>query len=376
MIHDPVTSIKKNAYKGLSLILAAFVLLLILTWAALALEIDLKVASIFFSDDQGWKYKDAQPFRALYLYGTLPGLGLTLTALALYFFGFFKTRWHAWQKPMLVVVLTSILGAGLLVNGILKPYCGRPRPREIIPFNGQWDYCSPCFNNTPGKGLSFPCGHCTMGFLFVSLIFLRRQSPAVAYGGTAFGLFYGSLMGVTRAVQGAHFATDTIWSLGVLMMVSLLLHYILIPLLERSRLLARTLSKKQIVIAGVCIAVAMGIITLTFLTRRPFYKKTTYQLGLTPGIHKVVVYPNVAITKSKIGYEDKPAGLTLLGQGFGWHKAREKVNFVSDIEGDTLNVEVRVTQDGYFAESQHQLFLTLPTEYKDHITVKISTDVD
>ncbi|MGD9209356.1 MAG: phosphatase PAP2 family protein [Desulfobacteraceae bacterium] len=241
-----------------------FAVLCGLTWVASALNVDLTAGAFFFSEEGGWIYKDSQPFRALYLYGTIPGLILTLTALIFFFIGYINTRWQCYQKQMLVIVLTSILGAGVLVNGILKPYCGRPRPREIVTFNGQWEFCSPCFNNTPGKGLSFPCGHCTMAFLFVTLIYLRRQHPIVAYGGATFGLAYGVLMGVTRAAQGAHFVTDSLWSLGILSIVSLLLYYIIIPIVEKSWLRSRTLSPKQIYAVSICIVLTIGIITVTF----------------------------------------------------------------------------------------------------------------
>lgn len=371
MTSDGYAAGKIDLKKGIGFSLAVFLTLLAITWTASKLKIDLKVAAYFFSDQYGWFHKNTQPFKALYLYGTMPGLGLTLGSLAFYSLGFIKEKWQSYQRPMLVIVLTSVLGAGLLVNAILKPYCGRPRPREITPFNGQWEYCSPCFNETPGKGLSFPCGHCTMGFLFVTLIYLRRKAPAVAYGGTAFGLFYGSLLGLARAAQGAHFVTDTLWSLGVLVIVSLLLYYILIPLMESSRLRPRTLSKRQIVAVGIAVATAMILITTTFLTRRPFYEMTSYQLDLPSEVRQVVVYSDVAVANNSVEYKDAPARVALIGRGFGWHKAKEKVKIVSEVEDRRLNINVSATRSGYFAELQHQLLLTLPLRLKGRIDVEL-----
>jgi hypothetical protein len=275
---------------------------------------------------------------------------------------------------MVVIVLTTILGAGVLVNGILKPYCGRPRPREIVAFNGQWEFCSPCFNDAPGKGQSFPCGHCTMAFIFVTLIYLRRKSAAVAYGGAAFGLIYGILMGVARAAQGAHFVTDTLWSLGVLVIVSLLLNYIFVPIMEKSLLRARTFSSRQVTAIGIGIALLMGVITFGFLTRRPYYEMTTQQMTLSSSVKQIVVYSNVTITQKTVDYKDQPLMVGLLSQGFGWADADQIVEINSDIKGETLSLEIRTIQEGYFAELQHQLFLILPTPYKDHVSVEIKIE--
>ncbi len=364
--------LSNKIYRGIGLNALLFLGLTAITWVILALDLDLKVSGLFFSEEKGWIYKDAQPWRALYLYGTIPGLALTLGALTAFFFGFIKSRWQAYQKQMLILALTSIVGAGILVNGILKPYCGRPRPREVIPFNGQWEFTSPCFNNAPGKGLSFPCGHCTMAFLFVTLIYLRRQSPAIAYGGAIFGLVYGGLMGITRAVQGAHFVTDTLWAFGVLTMVSLLLHYILIPLMGQTWLKRQRYSSKQIAVAGICTTLVIAIITIVFLTRRPYYEMSTHPLLLSPSLKRVVIFSNVPLVKSRIDYKERPPMAALVGQGFGWPNADETVVIRADRDADTLKLKVEANPTGYFAELRHQLFITLPTNLRDRITIEIN----
>lgn len=371
MISDTQAFEKVQIKKGIGLCLLVLAVLLLITWIAMALNLDIAVGRLFFSEEGGWIYKDAQPWRALYLYGTVPGLVFTLGALLLFFLGFAKSRWQRYQKYMLVIVLTSILGAGVLVNSILKPYCGRPRPRDIVAFNGQWDYCSPCLNSTPGKGMSFPCGHCTMGFLFVTLIYLRRKSPLVAYGGAVFGLSYGILLGVARAAQGAHFATDTLWSLGVLVIVSLLIYYILIPLLEKSWLRRRAFTRQQIIWAAVGTFLVVVAIAFAFLTRRPFYEMFSHPLVLPPQIRQVVVHSNVDLEKSAVAYANRSAKVALLSQGFGWTNAKEAVTVTADIRDQTLYVRVRIRPDGYFAELDHQLFLTLPASAKDRIAVQI-----
>ena len=347
-----------------------------LTWVALALDVDMKVAAFFFNKSTGWIYKDAEPWKAFYLFGTMPGLALALTSLCIIFLGFIQPKWQAYQRQMLVIVLTTILGAGVLVNAILKPYCGRPRPREIVTFNGQWEFSSPCFNDAPKKGLSFPCGHCTMAFIFVTLIYLRPKAPVIAYGGALFGLIYGILMGVARAAQGAHFVTDTLWSLGVLVVVSLLCNYILIPVMAKSWLRARTFSSKQLAAIGIGFTVLMGGITLSFLTRRPYHEVTTRELKLPPSINQVIVHVNVDLVKKTIDYKNAPVVAGLLSEGFGWANADERIEMIPDPKGKVFNLKIRAISEGYFAELQHEFFLTLPVNFKHRVHVKVETNTE
>jgi len=62
-------------------------------------------------------------------------------------------------------------------------------------------------------GASFPCGHCTVGFLFgVGWWIFRPRRPRWAVASLAAGLAAGTLLGVGRMAAGAHFFSDVIWS--------------------------------------------------------------------------------------------------------------------------------------------------------------------
>jgi lipid A 4'-phosphatase len=357
--------------KGIGLSLLVFVILLGITWLAVRFDLDIKIGRLFFSEDGGWIYRNVQPWRALYQYGTIPGLILTLAALIVFFAGFVREKWRDYRSPMLVVILTSVLGAGLLVNGILKPYCGRPRPREVTAFNGHWAYCAPCLNSTPGKGMSFPCGHCTMGFLFVTLIYCRRKSSKIAYGGAAIGLVLGALLGVARAAQGAHFATDTLWSLGVILIVSLVLNDIIIPIVDNTHLWSRTFTRRQLAVFGICVCSAAIVITLVFMTRRPYYGIESRLLSLPPKVQHLVVHANQTFANSTLAYSDEQARIEVVGQGFGWPTASEDVDIVAMTDGDALKVTVNIVAEGYFAELRHELLLTLPLAFKDRLKIEI-----
>ena len=61
------------------------------------------------------------------------------------------------RRYFLLYSLVSIIGAGLFINAFLKEHTGRPRPREIKEFNGNWNYLPAFHFGIPGKGRSFPC---------------------------------------------------------------------------------------------------------------------------------------------------------------------------------------------------------------------------
>jgi membrane-associated phospholipid phosphatase len=167
----------------------------------------------------------------LYRFGPLPGLVLSVVALI----GFGLTHFYRlkglyrYRKQMLVVGLTCLLGAGLLVNGILKPGWGRPRPRQVVEFGGSLEFRHPFQPGVPGEGESFPSGHASMGFLLITLACFRSCIRGQAIFGAAIGVQYGSLIGLGRIVQGGHFFTDVLYSLGVMSMVAIALNDLILP---------------------------------------------------------------------------------------------------------------------------------------------------
>ncbi len=112
----------------------------------------------------------------------------------------------------LFILLSVILGPGLLVNGLFKDHWGRPRPRQVQELGGAYPYVPPLLRAaTPGK--SFPCGHCSVGFLYALGWWIwRRQHSRLARASLAAGLGLGSLLGLGRMAAGGHFLSDVMWA--------------------------------------------------------------------------------------------------------------------------------------------------------------------
>lgn len=187
-----------------------FATLLVTCWT---IEIDLVVSRWFYCDQtEAWPLKHAQPFAWCYHNGCTPAIligatGLTIGLLALLIAPLSRVR-----KPALFLGLTLALGPGILVNAVLKPNVARPRPYQTTVFGGQEQFAYTGSMALSGSR-SFPSGHASMGFFFMTpALLLYRKRPGLAAAVFFLGLSYGTLIGVARIVQGAHFTSDVVGS--------------------------------------------------------------------------------------------------------------------------------------------------------------------
>lgn len=329
-------------------------------------DVDRSVAFRFYDPGRGWPIGRQALWMWLYRYGTVPGLLLTLAAL-LGFVLSYRTRWlQPWRRELLVVFLTAVIGGGVLVNALFKPYWGRPRPRQVTSFGGQYDYRPFYRPGTPGKGQSFPCGHCTMGYVFVSLLALRRRAPGAAIAGAVFGLGYGSLLGVCRIVQGAHFVTDVLWSLGIVALVAASLYYFFLPDPERMQ----AAPGRQRFVAAVGTLALIGIVLL-FLTRRPFFETHLEKAAAGPEVRRVQIVVEGPMESSKIRFDDKPSvRLRVQARGFGWSLSKVGFKIERRRRNGTLLILLKTERKGYFAEFTQQVAVTAPARLKDRLSLR------
>jgi membrane-associated PAP2 superfamily phosphatase len=175
----------------------------------------------------GWTHAREQPWGFFYDYGELPAIFLAIAAMALYVAAKLEKARREYAKSCMVVVLTVVLGPGLLVNGILKPQWGRPRPSDVAAMGGTEKYHKVWPPAAAKGGKSFPCGHCSMGFSLASGVAFYSFYPILSVCALAGGLAFGVLLGVTRIIQGGHFPTDVLWSgILVLMLIATLYYFV------------------------------------------------------------------------------------------------------------------------------------------------------
>jgi len=346
--------------------------LLVLTWVFIHWDLDRLITARFYSPETGWYLRYRQPWDFIYRYGTVPGLLMALGALVAWFVCMLKPRFRYLHRYFLVIVLTAVLGPGLIVNGLLKNYWGRPRPRQAQEFGGMWDYRHITQPGIPGRGKSFPGGHATMGFIFVTLIYFRRQSPALAYTGAATGLVYGTIIGVTRTVQGAHYPSDSLWSLGVILIVSVALYYLILQVPKPRRVNRREISPLRQRLAVGLLAATAVVVTVAFLMHRPFFSTYRFDLPINPATSRIVVSTRDKFTNVQVNYrKGAHPQMRVDAHGFAWTSARHRLEKSIRLEGSQVLLDLDIRRKGYFAELSHELYLELPERYKDRISLDV-----
>ncbi len=219
--------LRRPRTRGLLIILGLFILGVVGTMILDATGWDLAWVSRFYTPGGArgrWTHAREQPWAFLYDYGEMPPLILAVAAVVLYTASRLGKVRREYAKSCLVVILTVVLGPGLLVSWILKPYWGRPRPADITATGGTQEYHKVSTPAGTKGGKSFPCGHCSMGFSLASGAAFYSFHPVLSVCALVGGIAYGGLLGATRIIQGGHFPTDVLWA-GILMLMLITILY-------------------------------------------------------------------------------------------------------------------------------------------------------
>jgi lipid A 4'-phosphatase len=219
-LHRATLATRRGGWPGLVILLAlaaAVTLLFAVT------PLDLAAARVFYSPGalDHWPLARELPWSVLYHLAPWLTAALVISGLGMLAFG--GSRRHG-----IFLLLSVAIGPGLLVNTVFKDHWGRPRPRDVVEFGGPLRYRLAPLPGGEG-GASFPCGHCSVGFLFAAGWWMwQRRRPVQAWGSLAFGLAAGLALGLGRMAAGGHFLSDVIWSaLLALSVAHLLYHYVL-----------------------------------------------------------------------------------------------------------------------------------------------------
>jgi membrane-associated PAP2 superfamily phosphatase len=215
----------KDSLKLCSII---FIFAVILTSIVNNLHLDITVAT--------WAYDSSSSFARFIRDDTMnPIIVLSLifltSAIAIKKYDINFGNVKTFRQVCLVWVAVVLLGSALIVNGILKPFVERPRPKDTIILQGDYEFRKPIeVIGTTGGMKSFPSGHASMGFLFLApffLLYLKRHYKLSATF-LGLGLTFGCIIGYGRIVIGAHFLTDVIWSGTIMSILSILCaHWVL-----------------------------------------------------------------------------------------------------------------------------------------------------
>jgi lipid A 4'-phosphatase len=175
--------------------------------------LDVQIASLLWTRAAGFYAREGAIVQAIYI--AVPHFGrlAALLTLALVVAGRFGIRWPGppWRRRLLALGLSMTLGVGLLVNGALKEGWGRARPVHVQDFGGP-SHFTPALRptNQCRTNCSFVTGHAATGFALTAIGLFGAARTRKRW--LAIGIAAGLAIGAVRMAQGAHFASDVLFS--------------------------------------------------------------------------------------------------------------------------------------------------------------------
>lgn len=188
-------------------------------------QLDLWITGLFYDQANAqFALGDARPITRMYWFLAAIDAPLVLTLIGLVCWSFYK-HWESYRKRLLAFLLiTLIVGPGLITNTILKDNSiGRPRPVHIEQFGGERNF-SPAviYSGECSRNCSFVSGHAALGFWFMVLGWAFRSRKAFYLG-----LGIGCLAGLGRVIQGGHFFSDVVFAFWVVFFTLAAVSYLL-----------------------------------------------------------------------------------------------------------------------------------------------------
>lgn len=204
-------------------------LLLFILFAILSIVypfIDIKISGLFFH--HGSFYPNSTWWIAPFYYGIGYTIGILIVLLIGAYFSAFIARWMPFDvtlRAILFYILVLSIGAGVVVNLILKEHSGRARPVHIEQFNGDKAFSTAFIRaDACAHNCSFSSGHVAAAFSLIAIAMLMRKKRALAW---SVALGYGALVALARLAAGGHFFSDVVASFFIMLITSLLLYRLL-----------------------------------------------------------------------------------------------------------------------------------------------------
>ncbi len=340
--------------------------------------LDLAAARLFYRAHSGdaWPLGGEMPWSLLYRMAPWITASLGGGGLAALFAGYWLRR-GTLRRHATFVLFSLVIGPGLLVNGVFKDHWNRPRPRDVVEFGGAAHYTSAPLPGQGGK--SFPCGHCSVGFLYgLGWWIWNGTRPLLAMASAGLGLAMGIALGVGRMAAGGHFISDIVWSALIPFFVAhLLYHYVLkIPFQERIAAPSRAVSPRQAMLwRALPIAAglgALGVLAAVFLTAHGTPVNAQIAIGTLaqpPRVFELAARTaNVDITL----LDDPGDQVSVAGElhGFGLPTSRMSAGAVFE-PAALPKLRYVVEQHGWFTDLDAALSVRLPPGPFQRVVVRL-----
>ena len=338
-------------------------------------KLDIATARWFFRPDAADHWPLAREFPWLILYRAASWITAALILAGLAAFALSLTRRRRqWRGASTLVLLAVIVGPGLIGNAVLKDHWQHPRPRDLIELGGSMHYVpSPLIGHEGGA--SFPCGHCTVGFLFgLGWWIFRRSQPRWAASSLVVGVVVGALLGVGRMAAGAHFLSDVIWSALLAGGVTHILYYRVLRLEAPAG--PAVPSPQEVSPRGSrglgIIATLAAVVVLLAVTVLPHGSDLAASVALSSGTPRNLEVDADRANISVVLVDAPASSLAVAGElhGFGLPGARLGAHFETEA-GAAPALRYSIEARGWLTDVDGFARLSVPALAFEHIAVRV-----
>jgi len=333
----------------------------IITFSIAWLNWDFQVATFF--SQSNWAFGQNTFFVWLYSYGAYFSIGLIVLSIIGWILSFIFSQWQSYRKICVLILLTAAIGSGFLINGVLKPYWGRPRPVQIEQFGGPWEYREFYEPGIAARGQSFPSGHVSIVSLFLVCVFAWKQSRRLAISGVLFGTILTISMSICRMAQGGHFLTDTIWAAGSMILTAMVFENIFFKENPKKHF-------QKIPLWGYAVLILL-IGGLLFLTvRKPFYETVIYTVPEKEKISSLVIEVSQPISANVVYKKILSPRIVTNVKGASWltytptqirplYQKTEKTGFMF----------IEIVSEGNLIYMKNEIIVELPLAFRKNVSL-------
>lgn len=345
-------------------------------------SLDLKAGGSFYHPDQGmdsWPEQN-RPMWLFFYHGApwLTGALLFLSLLSL-IGALFKPEFKKLRMQAIMIFMVILLGAGFIINGVLKPYWGRPRPREVQELGGNYEFKKFYQMDLGAQGKSFPCGHCSVGFTYGLFYWTqKRKNRKSAILALVISLFLGLSMGMGRMAAGGHFLSDVLIAGLIVYWVCYLTYYKILNIpqkdldeqkgIESDNKFLKSLSQKSP--RTLAIYSALGLLTiLVLLVATPFHKPIYLDIKEDiVGTEAVLEVDQGTVLVFIDDAQSEKLKLDGSAKGFGFPGNKIK----SSCQIDNDKTTCKVTRKGLFSDYESSMNLFVNTEKLRSLKIKVN----